>query len=203
MANSQTEPTASMSVEAIRERLFKGVEIAPEMLNEALKVTRKKLSAKVTKFGYYKGEVVSRVNVEDHSTQLAAADQIYSIAGVYSRERDKIDRMPTIALEINPVTGVMKVIVGVPQAQLPPRQEEIPQLTNGDTQLGLFVDSDSTNSSSVVTNEREIEEEPEIIKMDKSTTTMPGGSGKPGGKTVEDEKPNNIPEYIWRMLNSK
>src|SRR6266850_3591411 len=139
MSNSQTEPTASMSVEAIRERLFKGVEIAPEMLNEALKVTRKKLSAKVTKFGYYKGEVVSRVNVEDHSTQLAAADQIYSIAGVYSRERDKVDRMPTIALEINPITGVMKVIVGVPQASLPPK-EEIPQLTNGDTQLGLFVD---------------------------------------------------------------
>lgn len=194
MANSQTEPTSTMSVEALRDRLFKGLEIEPDLLKTALRVTKSKLTAKVTKFGYYKGEVVSRVNVEDHSTQLAAADQIYSIAGVYSRERDKIDRSPTVALEVDPITGIVRVIVGTSvetsMKSFPTNAVDSVSVDSKD-QLSLSFDSTRDAPSVCEIVDVEDKEEVETVKL------------KQAAPALVDDRPKDIPEYIWRMLNSK
>src|SRR3990172_8764773 len=83
-----TKPLA-LSVERVRHEMLRGILVPREMVNEALAVTAAKLRAKETKFFSFKGRVIDTVQVEDHGTQLAAADQILSLAGLYAREREE------------------------------------------------------------------------------------------------------------------
>ena len=110
-----TRPLA-LNVERVRHEMLRGIRVPPELVNEALKVTASKLKAKESKFFSFKGSVVDTVQVEDHSTQLAAADQIFSLAGLYARERADVASTPGVALEVDPRTGVVRIIVGGPAA---------------------------------------------------------------------------------------
>jgi len=110
-----TKPLA-LSVERVRHEMLRGILVPREMVNEALAVTAAKLRAKETKFFSFKGRVIDTVQVEDHGTQLAAADQIFSLAGLYARERGDTPATPGVALEVDPRTGVVRIIVGGPPA---------------------------------------------------------------------------------------
>ncbi len=94
--------------------MLRGILVPREMVNEALVTTYRKLQAHETKFFSFKGRVTEERRVEDHATQLAAADQIFSLAGLYSREREQGPSTPGVALEVDPVTGVVRIIVGSP-----------------------------------------------------------------------------------------
>jgi len=86
-------------------------------------VVAQKLRAKETKFFSFKGRVLDQVEVENHAIQLQAADQIFSLAGLYAREREDQNSTPGVALEVDPTTGVVRIIVGSPislnEAQTP------------------------------------------------------------------------------------
>jgi hypothetical protein len=104
--------SVTLSVEEFRRQLLRRPTIPDDLLSQALNVTKKKLNAKRTKFFTHKGVVQSAIDVEDHSTQLAAADQIYSLAGVYARERDPAPGVPLVALEYDSARGVMRLVIG-------------------------------------------------------------------------------------------
>lgn len=124
---SDNAPLA-LSVERVRHEMLRGILIPRELVNEALQTTARKLKAKETKFFSHKGRIQETVEVDDHGTQLAAADQIFSLAGLYSRERQERASTPGVALEIDPSTGVVRIVVGSPQAmaELPPATTELP-----------------------------------------------------------------------------
>lgn len=103
--------TYAFNVERVRADLLSRVRVPDDLLQAAINTARAKLDAKETKFFTYRGEVIQREEVEAHSTQLAAADQIFSIAGVYARERERIET-PAVALEIDPVTGAVRLLIG-------------------------------------------------------------------------------------------
>jgi len=109
---SIVERSLVLSVEAVRARLLEGIAIPPELVNEALAVTRKKLTAKETKVVAYRGKITDKIDLENHTAQLAAADQIYSLAGLYAREKDTKAVTPSVSLEIDAQTGVMRITVG-------------------------------------------------------------------------------------------
>lgn len=98
----------------IRRTLIEGAIIPRDMLNDALRVTHAKLTAKETKFFSFKGRVIQTVNVDDHAIQLEAADKILSVAGLYAREREESAGMPTVAIETSP-NGVVRLIIGAAQ----------------------------------------------------------------------------------------
>lgn len=102
----------ALSVERVRHEMLRGILVPREMVNAALQTTYAKLQAKETKFFSYKGHVTQKAEVDDHGTQLAAADQIFSLAGLYAREREERAGTPGVALEIDPVSGVIRLIVG-------------------------------------------------------------------------------------------
>ena len=104
----------ALSVEKVRHEMLRGILIPRDMVNDALRTTYAKLQAKETKFFSYKGLVTQKKEVDDHGTQLAAADQIFSLAGLYAREREDRPSTPGVALEIDPVSGVIRLIVGQP-----------------------------------------------------------------------------------------
>ncbi len=133
--NRYTEHPLALSVESIRRRLLTGVAIPQEIVNEALATTKKHLRAKRTQYFTHRGRVVEQREVEDHDTQLRAADQVYSIAGVYAREKDNRPAVPSFAMEVDAKTGVVRIIVGGSDANaLAPIQEE---------QLGITSASDA------------------------------------------------------------
>lgn len=95
----------ALSVDAIRKRIHK------ELLPTAIAVTREKLSAKQIKHFSHKGIVRDERIVDDHDIQLKAADQIYAMSGIYVRERDDVRSTPTVALEYDPKSGVMRLVI--------------------------------------------------------------------------------------------
>ena len=109
MANNS--PMA-LSVEKIRHEMLRGLLVPREMVNEALLKTYKQLNAKETRFFAFKGRVTETAEVDDHATQAAACDKIFSLAGLYAREREARDSTPGVALEVDPTTGVVRIIVG-------------------------------------------------------------------------------------------
>lgn len=110
----------ALSVERVRSEMLRGLLIPRDIVNEALKVTYNKLKATETKFFSNKGVVRDMKVVEDHATQLAAADQIYSLSGLYARERVPVQQTPGVALEVDPLTGVIRIVIGTSlQSALP------------------------------------------------------------------------------------
>lgn len=124
----------ALSVEKVRHEMLRGILIPRELVNAALQTTAAKLHARETKFFTFKGRVTQRMDVDDHSIQLQAADQIYSLAGLYSRERESRVSTPGVALEIDPVSGVIRLVVGSPSLSLDeaPRHMEVPDSPDND-----------------------------------------------------------------------
>jgi hypothetical protein len=122
-----SDKSLAFSVETFRRHLLERVEVPPDMVTKALAKIDQKMDAKITKFFTFRGRVVSTVDVEDHSTQLSAAHETLGIAGLASREKEVVEKSPTVILEIDPVTGTMRLVVGTPsQAEItPPTRETI------------------------------------------------------------------------------
>ena len=114
----------ALSVEKVRHEMLRGILVPRHMVNDALALTYSKLKAKETKFFAYKGQVQQQVDVDDHAIQMQAADQIFSLAGLYAREREDRASTPGVALEVDPTTGVVRIVVGSVGA---PALEEEPQ----------------------------------------------------------------------------
>ena len=80
MAKNLSAPTAAFSVEHVRAQLLQEVAIPAGLFQKAIDIVDKKLTARKTQFFSFQGSVVDKVDVEDHATQLAAADKIFAIA---------------------------------------------------------------------------------------------------------------------------
>ena len=107
----------ALSVEKVRHEMLRGILVPRELVNEALKTTASKLHARETKFFSFRGRVTDKRDIDDHAVQLQAADQIFSLAGLYSRERESLRSTPGVALEVDPSTGVIRIVVGVVETQ--------------------------------------------------------------------------------------
>lgn len=117
----------ALSVDKVRHEMLRGILVPRHMVNKALQTTFAKLDARETKFFSHKGIVTQTREVDDHGTQLAAADQIFTLAGLYAREREERPSTPGVALEIDPNTGVIRLVVGAPPAlEEPPTLVELP-----------------------------------------------------------------------------
>jgi len=132
----------ALSVEKIRHEMLRGILVPREMVNEALVTTYGKLRAKETKFFSHKGVVTMTRDVDDHSTQLAAADQIFSLAGLYARERESKNSTPGVALEVDPRTGVMRILVG----------DSMPALAGYDPQIVELSSVEASPAEALVVN---------------------------------------------------
>jgi len=143
----------ALSVESVRQEMLRGLLIPRDIVNEALRTTASKLKAKETKFFAHKGIVTDSKEVEDHTTQLAAADQIYSLSGLYARERAPVHQTPETAIEVDLKTGVMRIVVGgqMPINTAPPE--------------GLGTDTGPSFLSEPSAREGEVEASPRIVEM--------------------------------------
>lgn len=102
----------ALNVEAIRARIIQGVAVPEELLRKALETTERNLSAKKIIFFSNKGVVKTEKIVENTEAQLRAADQVYTMAGIYTREKDTLPKPPSFAMRVNPHTGVVEILVG-------------------------------------------------------------------------------------------
>lgn len=107
-----TERPTAFNVESIRRRLFNDLAVPQDLLDEALRTTKKHLKATKKEFFTNRGKVVDEKIVEDVDAQLKAADQVYKIGGVYARERDSRPSAPAFAMEVDARTGIVRIIVG-------------------------------------------------------------------------------------------
>ena len=114
MSSNALDSPLALSVEKVRHEMLRGLLIPREMVNKALLRTYEQLDAKETKFFSHQGHVIQQKDVIDHSTVAAAADKIFSLAGLYAREREERNSTPGVALEIDPISGVIRIIVGSP-----------------------------------------------------------------------------------------
>ena len=142
MSSHPKHEVAAFSVDAMRKRMMERVAVPEEMLNDAIKKTHAKLQARTTKFFTFQGQVIERVDVEDHAVQLQAADQIYSLSGLYARERDSRPAAPTVAVEVDAKTGVVRLLVGIPgglapAAPMSAAEQEQPALVGHDSVIPL------------------------------------------------------------------
>lgn len=150
--------TAAFNVERVRAQMLEGVLLPKDLLQKAVDKAYEKLDAKKTQFFPFQGKIRDKVDVEDHQTQLAAADKIFAMAGVYARERDPAPSALQVALEIDPKTGIVRLIVGSIETSLStvavaPQVLEVP--------LAPSPGALAQNASPV----EQFEREPEVIRV--------------------------------------
>lgn len=166
MSQRQFNPTSTaFSVERVRAEMLENIRIPQELVQEAIDKVKTKLNAKITKHFTHQGQVIEQVDVEDHATQLSAVDKILSMAGLYARERDAKPPTPTVAVEVDAVTGVIRMVIGdaiahgsingaAPSvAELPPPKDEPANALH--------------RRGSLASNPMEEEAPPEVIKVRK------------------------------------
>lgn len=105
--------TSAFNPDAIRREIRSAAAVPAGMLRKALRKHYEKLDAKETKFFTYQGQVIDKVDVEAHDIQLRAAELIERMAELYVNEARSAPRQ-SVALEIDPNTGVVRIVVGDP-----------------------------------------------------------------------------------------
>lgn len=193
----EADAMPASTVEGIRGKLLNKVHVPSALITKALRVSEDALSATEVKYFTHRGLVTDERHVKNHSARLAAADQIYNIAGVYIREKDKVSTVPTVAFEVNPTTGVVKFIIG---ANLQPNGgnhaalEELKTLSSlsegDDGQLSL-IDNPPIEKGSIR------ESESDVIETVKYTDLRQTQTEK---VAKQQSKKDEIPDYILRML---
>ena len=164
MPRSFNPTSAGFNVERVRAAMLADVALPKDFLQRGIDTVYRKLEAKKTNFFSFQGQVIEKVDIEDHATQLAAADKILAMSGLYVKERDVASAAPTIALEMDPRTGIVRLVVGTALENA----EEVAPL------LQLPADNVAPQEPSVDALEagaREVEEpaeqhqEPQVVKV--------------------------------------
>ena len=145
--------TAAFSVERFRGEMLTRLAVPDDLLQAAINKIHAQLDAKETKFFVYRGEVIEKVEVVDHATQAGAADKILSMAGLYARERDGKPPTPSVAIEVDPITGIVRMVIG-----------------SGDTPplaVRGVIDHPATNGGASLhfVEPTEVADEPEVVKV--------------------------------------
>jgi hypothetical protein len=106
-----TRVTAAFSPEAIRQAIRGRAQIPADMLQEALAVAKRKLTATEIKYFSHQGLVNDKREVEAHQIQLKAAELILQMSDLLARGQAKPSE-PKVVLTIDPRTGVTRIIIG-------------------------------------------------------------------------------------------
>lgn len=155
----------------MRQKMFERVALPPDLLQKALRKLDMKLEAKETKFFSFQGQVVEKVEVEAHGAQLEAADKILKIANVYGRESDTKQVTPGVALEVDPRTGILRLVIG--GANAPDEESRLPQdnAIGTDTSSPLEASPEQLSlpafepNGHLISGEDNHEAEPQVIKV--------------------------------------
>lgn len=92
-----------------------GFRVPSHLVTDAFRTTARKLRAKTTRFFAHEGEVISQRMIDDNDAQLRAADQVYQLAGLYPSKQDRGGGGLTVAIEVDPTTGVIRLVAGSAQ----------------------------------------------------------------------------------------
>jgi len=98
----------------MRQELLRGVRVPHELVNDAFRTLARQINAKTTKYFADKGIVTDERELDDNDAQLRASDQIIAIAGLYAPRSNAQSPSQGFALEIDPTTGVIRLVVGSP-----------------------------------------------------------------------------------------
>lgn len=150
----------TMDPKAMRASIMQRVSIPDDLLQAAIARTRAMIDAKKTQFFAHQGEIISKVDVEDHDAQLRATDQVYKLAGVYARESDSKSGTPNVSVTID-TNGVVRLTIGAPSTEpLPMAISPLAELSTG------AADEVEGAPSSM-------EDEPEVIRVSKKLVHDP------------------------------
>jgi|SRR5262245_8786661 len=96
----------------VSEIMGQGVELPQDLLTKAFRALDEALVAVETKFFSYKGIVRSQKEVPDHTTRLAAAKDVFTIAQLIQREKEAPSEEHYTAMEYDERAGVLRLISG-------------------------------------------------------------------------------------------
>lgn len=167
MTNPVNIPSSAFNVDRVRQQMLEGVRLPEGFLQKAIDKLDAKLNAKTTKFFSYRGEVQETVDVEDHDVQLAAVEKIMSISGLYARAVDNAPATPMVVMQMDPVTGVVSLIIGGDGALVQARPRGVTNLPPVEPQpLGVVATAPLLEAPSQ--EEGIAEERPKVIHITRS-----------------------------------
>jgi len=169
MVNSRE--TLAFSVDRVRERLWTNVAVPPDLLQKTFRELDAQLTAKTTKHFAFQGQVVDERTVADNGARLGAIDKVLSIAGAYVRERDQRPPSTAVALEIDPVTGIYRIVVGVGVGQAAPPPEK--EVHNEVVQSLEIASSSGMTPAALATGMAETEPTPQRIRVPRGPGRTP------------------------------
>lgn len=117
----------NFSPDAIRSQIRGRAQIPADMLQEALAVAKRKLTATETKYFSHQGLVADKREVEAHQIQLKAAELILQMSDLLARGQAKPEP-PKVVLTIDPRTGVTRIIIGDDAPEELPEVIDAPQI---------------------------------------------------------------------------
>lgn len=125
---SSQESTQSILEQFRADQTAKLGDVPEALPNDAIRTLKAGLNATRTKFHTFRGVVRSQSDVPDWIARIAAAKELLDVTGVSQRERVAPPAAPNVAIEVDPTTGIVRLVV-VQRGVLPERKEEAYALT--------------------------------------------------------------------------
>lgn len=108
--------TPAARARIVQEMFSSGIEVPQGMISRALAVLDEAMAANQIKFFAHKGYVKSQKVVPDYTVRVAGAKETLTIAQMLSREREAPPEQQAVAMEYDPRSGVLRLVVGTPGA---------------------------------------------------------------------------------------
>lgn len=173
---SLTKRTSAFNADLMRQRMWEGIRVPREILQRALDGASEQLDAMETKFFTKDGHVEETREVVAWEVRQRAQEQIFKAAGVYLTPKEEAKKAPTVYMKVDPVTGVMQLIVGEAEAtgafgqQEGAEYEDSVDNTTTENARKLVALPSGTSSpilaplAHMIGGEEPTEEEPQVIK---------------------------------------
>ena len=99
--------------------MLRGLVVPPDLANSAFQTLQRQINAKTKKYFADKGVVTDEREDDDNDAQLRATDQVFAIAGLYAPKAQAQAPALGFALEIDPSTGVVRLVAGKQPESVP------------------------------------------------------------------------------------
>lgn len=99
--------------------MLRGLIVPPELANSAFQTLQRQVNAKTRKYFAARGKVRDVREDDDNDAQLRATDQVFAIAGLYAPKAQAQAPALGFALEIDPSTGVVRLVAGKAPESVP------------------------------------------------------------------------------------
>lgn len=162
--------TSAFNVEAVKNNALN------KLMAKTIERLDEQLDATLDKHFSFQGEVRDTKTVVDNAARLSAIDKVLNMAGAYVKTQSDAPKHDSVFIEIDPKTGIHKIVIGAPPPALPLESEvtdEVTQITPGEGVAGSSTAESVSGTPALHLIRNHVSAPPESAFVDEDEDVVP------------------------------